>query len=582
MVKRSPRALPLIAITTILLIQFGPISELNITPTALLSEDSNECLTFQNVAHNYNYSEPIQYSFNITADLVNNCAEDIMYPSALILNDTAGVDTSADTNNWRYLIEDGGSYPVSWQVDWPVYIPVGTIANFELHPTRDNCQENCSQNQSYSQNVSIALGPVDVNACYGVSNITHDYNASIDQGLFNLTAELTNNCWGGDIHYPAASMYNDTVGVTSSPPEGSTAIGQSAYMIYSYNSTFTNWQIYLDTSISNGTNVTFSIQPLCSVYTWSNEYYTSNYMQDCDITPLNPVNLTIQIGVVEEPESTVNTPPTCDVYWYGPNDSLADGKEGGHEADEGTETGDFDIELTEGATYTLMFYCMDAEGDELTVTVDPSIGETKTMTGNGTAVAYYELTIPTGFDGKFRLEAEWSDGATGDGTIIDIIVVPRVIVAVDIDADGDTVSDSDDRCPGTASGEIIDASGCSDIQRDSDGDGYLDTQDLCDNTPKDSDFYVYNIEANGCANLFAPWSDECRIWEYWNPDNINTEEFGRGCPHFDLLSGQDYNDVSDNGREADAEKYTGFVPGFGILLAITASLGAALVAIRRE
>ena len=308
MVRRSSQALPLIAITTILLIQFGPISELNITPTALLSEDSNECLTFQNVAHNYNYSEPIQYSFNITADLVNNCAEDIMYPSTLILNDTAGVDTSADTNNWRYIIEDGGSYPVSWQVDWPVYIPVGTIANFELHPTRDNCQENCSQNQSYSQNVSIALGPVDVNACYGVSNITHDYNASIDQGLFNLTAELTNNCWGGDIHYPAASMYNDTVGVTSSPPEGSTAIGQSAYMIYSYNSTFTNWQIYLDTSISNGTNVTFSIQPLCSFYTWSNQYYTSNYMQDCDITPLNPVNLTIQIGVVEDQSSNQTGP----------------------------------------------------------------------------------------------------------------------------------------------------------------------------------------------------------------------------------------------------------------------------------
>ena len=231
-----------------------------------------------------------------------------MYPGTLILNDTAGVDISADTNNWRYLIEDGGSYPVSWQVDWSVYIPVGTIANFELHPTRDNCQENCSQNQSYSQNVSIALGPVDVNACYGVSNITHDYNASIDQGLFNLTAELTNNCWGGDIHYPAASMYNDTVGVTSSPPEGSTAIGQSAYMIFSYNSTFTNWQIYLDTSISNGTNVTFSIQPLCSFYTWSNQYYTSNYMQDCGISSLDPVNLTIQIGVVEDQSSNQTGP----------------------------------------------------------------------------------------------------------------------------------------------------------------------------------------------------------------------------------------------------------------------------------
>jgi hypothetical protein len=149
--------------------------------------------------------------------------------------------------------------------------------------------------------------------------------------------------------------------------------------------------------------------------------------------------------VIEEPEPTVNTPPTCDVYWYGSDDSLADGKEGGHEADEGTETGDFDIELTEGATYTLMFYCMDAEDDEITVTVDPSIGETKTMTGNGSLSGYYEFTIPTGTSalGEMSFDYDWTDGTnTGDGTV-------TVNVLEGSDAGGDDDTKSDDTSAGS-------------------------------------------------------------------------------------------------------------------------------------
>jgi len=268
--------------------------------------DSNydECLIFLNVTHDYDYSEPIQYSFNITADLSNSCAEPVNYPSTLLLNDTAGVETSPDYHNWRYAIEAGGSYPVSWQVNWSVFIPVGTIVNFEMHPTRDNCLENCSQSQNYSRTLSLALGPIDVNACYGVSNIIHDYDAALNLSSFNLSAELANDCPAGDIHYPQAMLYNDTVGVTSNPPEGSAAIGQSAYMIYSNTSTFTNWQILLDANITNGTTVTFSVQPSCAWYTAS--YFTqSNYMQDCDITPLDLVDLTIQIGIPDN-QSTGN------------------------------------------------------------------------------------------------------------------------------------------------------------------------------------------------------------------------------------------------------------------------------------
>ena len=116
-----------------------------------------------------------------------------------------------------------------------------------------------------------------------------------------------------------------------------------------------------------------------------------------------------------------------------------------------------------------------------------------------------------------------------------------------IDSDDDGLSDSDDQCPTTVSGATVDSSGCSDDERDSDGDGYPDVTDLCDNTPKDSDERLYFVETNGCATFYAIYSEECIIWEYWNHDSINTEAFGRGCPHFDLLSRQDYDDVRDNG-----------------------------------
>jgi secreted PhoX family phosphatase len=126
----------------------------------------------------------------------------------------------------------------------------------------------------------------------------------------------------------------------------------------------------------------------------------------------------------------------------------------------------------------------------------------------------------------------------------------------EIDSDADGVVDSQDNCTDTPLGEMVDAEGCSETQlsgtvedeaeaEDSDGDGYPDVTDLCDNTPNDSDERVYNVEANGCANMYAPYPEDCVNWEFWNSNNINTEEFGRGCPHFNQQSTQDYHDTRD-------------------------------------
>lgn len=67
------------------------------------------------------------------------------------------------------------------------------------------------------------------------------------------------------------------------------------------------------------------------------------------------------------------------------------------------------------------------------------------------------------------------------------------------DADGDGISDVLDQCPGTPSGESVDANGCSASQLDSDGDGVNDALDQCPNTPPGE-----SVDADGCTIVTGP------------------------------------------------------------------------------
>lgn len=58
------------------------------------------------------------------------------------------------------------------------------------------------------------------------------------------------------------------------------------------------------------------------------------------------------------------------------------------------------------------------------------------------------------------------------------------------DSDNDGVADTDDQCPGTPSGAVVDSRGC---ERDSDGDGVKDSIDECPNTPAGRE-----VNAKGC------------------------------------------------------------------------------------
>ncbi len=59
-----------------------------------------------------------------------------------------------------------------------------------------------------------------------------------------------------------------------------------------------------------------------------------------------------------------------------------------------------------------------------------------------------------------------------------------------VDSDGDGVLDSDDHCPGTPVGALVDKNGC---PTDSDGDGVFDGIDRCPNTPANA-----KVDATGC------------------------------------------------------------------------------------
>ena len=60
-------------------------------------------------------------------------------------------------------------------------------------------------------------------------------------------------------------------------------------------------------------------------------------------------------------------------------------------------------------------------------------------------------------------------------------IIGYLVCGNDADSDGDGVVDSKDDCPGTASGVLVNSSGC---PIDSDGDGVADGQDECPQTPQ--------------------------------------------------------------------------------------------------
>jgi PGF-CTERM protein len=167
-------------------------------------------------------------------------------------------------------------------------------------------------------------------------------------------------------------------------------------------------------------------------------------------------------------------------------------------------------------------------------------------------------------------------------TLIEVIVENNT----QDDSDADGVVDSSDACPGYD--DTVDADtdgipdGC-DSLIDSDSDGVSDTNDVCLGHNDSIDIDQDGI-ADGCDSLIdsdadgvSDADDQCAGY------NDLLDQDGDGIPdNCDQtpMSEDDQTNVADTNPVDDGE--TTGIPGFGLLLSITAALGAALIATRRE
>ena len=205
-----------------------------------------------------------------------------------------------------------------------------------------------------------------------------------------------------------------------------------------------------------------------------------------------------------------------------------------------------------------------------------------------------EESIPWDSDGDGCIDDSDGDGVKDnedlcsgfdDNVDIDGDTIPDDCDSL-IDSDADGVADSSDACPGFDDAVDVDEDGIPDgcdSLIDSDGDGVSDTNDVCLGHNDSIDIDEDGIP-NGCDSLIdsdadgiSDADDQCAGY-----DDLLDQD-GDGIPdNCDQtpMSEDDQTNVTDT-TPVDDDKATS-IPGFGLILSITAALGATLVATRRE
>ncbi len=183
----------------------------------------------------------------------------------------------------------------------------------------------------------------------------------------------------------------------------------------------------------------------------------------------------------------------------------------------GTDTGDGGNGTGEETTF------VDTDGDGIYDIIDQCAD-----TPEGTAVDYSGCPEATDTDGdgipdedevagctessaaNYNADATDDDGscdADGDSVADSQDACPGTLSGIEVDAtgceiiydaDNDGVPDEDDNCADTDAGVEVDANGCP-VPQDSDGDGVLDAEDQCANTPSG-----INVDETGCEVVTGP------------------------------------------------------------------------------
>ena len=102
------------------------------------------------------------------------------------------------------------------------------------------------------------------------------------------------------------------------------------------------------------------------------------------------------------------------------------------------ESGDYIIDLVDGAKYMISVVCSDPEGEDMTVTIaNADLNLTSTYTSTATAEASLMLSVPAGYDGTYVFDVTWTDGYHVESGNLTIIGLGDGSNDDDISADGD-------------------------------------------------------------------------------------------------------------------------------------------------
>ncbi len=102
------------------------------------------------------------------------------------------------------------------------------------------------------------------------------------------------------------------------------------------------------------------------------------------------------------------------------------------------ESGDYIIDLVDGAKYMISVVCSDPEGEDMTVTINNGdLNLTSTYTSTATAEASLMLSVPAGYDGTYVFDVTWTDGYHVESGNLTIIGLGDGSNDDDISADGD-------------------------------------------------------------------------------------------------------------------------------------------------
>lgn len=204
-----------------------------------------------------------------------------------------------------------------------------------------------------------------------------------------------------------------------------------------------------------------------------------------------------------------------------------------------------------------------------------------------------EESIPWDSDGDGCIDDSDGDGVKDnadlcsgfdDNVDIDGDTIPDDCDSL-IDSDADGVADSSDTCSGYDDAVDVDADGIPDgcdSLIDSDGDGVSDTNDVCLGHNDSIDIDQDGIP-DGCDSLIdsdgdgiSDAADQCEGY------NDLLDQDGDGIPDNcdQTPMPEDDQNVTDTTPVDDGEATS--IPGFGLILSITAALGAALVATQRD